>query len=124
MLNTVLINKMLKNTEKEPHITLKLLRGIVVPQLTKQYADIFRNTTQPETPEEKLAMKQVEKEIEQGVEMDFDAIVEVVYDKESQKFDVEKMKQLYKEERKKEAEFAKQQQRDLLNGLQKEFENE
>lgn len=124
MLNTVLINKMLKNAEKEPHITVKLLRGIVVPQLTKQYANVFRNATQPETPEEKLAMKQVEKEIEQGVEMDFDAIVEVVYDKESQQFDVEKMKQIYKEERKKEAEFTKQQQEALLNGLKEQFKNE
>lgn len=124
-LNTVLIQMMLALVEKEPRMSIDLLREIVVSQLTERYLQIFKQVA-GNTPEEQVAFKELETEIQGAVYQDFEAIFEQVYDKENQVFSIEKLKTAYTQARTIEEQLAKEQRENFqkfANDLMNESDN-
>ena len=125
-LNTVLIQMMLALVEKEPRMSIDLLREIVVSQLTERYLQIFKQVA-GNTPEEQAAFKELETEIQGAVHQDFEAIFEQVYDKENQVFSIEKLKTAYTQARTIEEQLAKKQRENFekfANDLMNESDNQ
>jgi len=125
-LNTVLIQMMLALVEKEPRMSIDLLREIVVNQLTERYLQIFKQVA-GNTPEEQAAFKELETEIQSAVYQDFEAIFEQVYDKENQVFSIEKLKTAYTQARTIEEQLAKKQRENFekfANDLMNESDNQ